>query len=263
MFGVTFKSGTVSINTVSKYNMYLTSKTIEAPAPKTEYIDIPGADGSLDCTEAFGRVRYKDRKITMNFSAAAYGADFHTLYGLVSGDLLGRYFDGIIFDDNPDWQYSGRVTSIKPSYSKGITAFAIECTCSPFRKSGNYTAVSGSIDNWDFNDTGSQSVTVSCMNSGRPVHPVITADGACYVTAPFEENGGTVYRKVFIFDDAVSSIMLPEGTSTFVFEKVANSINVTFTSGGKKVTQTIFTTGSIDTGYKTGKLEVKFREVRI
>lgn len=252
MFGVSFaKNGDEAINT-SDYNMYLTSKSIEAPVPKTEYIDIPGMNGTLDCTEAFGPVRYKDRKITMNFDAKSYGGDFHELFGQLNNDLLGQYFDGIIFDDDPDWQYSGRVTGIKSSNSKATASFTIECSCAPFRKSSCCDEVSVAFHNWDLSSSSANYVTLHCVNDLREVHPEITVSMPVYVTAPVEEGDGIVMRKIFIApssesetipsDDAVKDIVLPAGASSLKFEKIPNGTTVTYTFRGKTKSLTIFTT---------------------
>ena len=57
----------------SSYGLVLSKKTIEAPSPKLETVDIPGADGKLDMTEYFGDVKYNNRKIKLEFSTELLG----------------------------------------------------------------------------------------------------------------------------------------------------------------------------------------------
>ena len=42
-------------------NLVLSQVDIPPATAKTSFVDIPGADGSVDMTEALGSVKYKDR----------------------------------------------------------------------------------------------------------------------------------------------------------------------------------------------------------
>ena len=52
-----------NVNIASEYGFYLTQRELSAPAVKEEYIDVPGAHGSYDATEAMGAVFYADRNL--------------------------------------------------------------------------------------------------------------------------------------------------------------------------------------------------------
>lgn len=50
------------------FGLILSSVHIPPAAPKTNYVDIPGADGQLDLTEALGCVRYQMREAEFVFT---------------------------------------------------------------------------------------------------------------------------------------------------------------------------------------------------
>lgn len=50
------------INT-KNYGLIVAPYEIPMPPAKTDYVEVPGRDGSLDMTEALGTVRYGDRVI--------------------------------------------------------------------------------------------------------------------------------------------------------------------------------------------------------
>ncbi len=88
------------------------SKVIVSPAvPKTVYIDIPGADGSLDLTEANGEVKYSDRDIkftlTMNPASDLSESAWEAKKTEVSNALNGKACR-ITLDKDPGYYWEGR-----------------------------------------------------------------------------------------------------------------------------------------------------------
>ena len=56
------------IHSYSNLNLILSEVSIQPATPKTNYIDVPGADGSIDQTAALGEVRFNDRDCEFLFS---------------------------------------------------------------------------------------------------------------------------------------------------------------------------------------------------
>ena len=56
------------IDSFEELGLILTSSNIEAPALKSNYVKLDGADGSVDFTEAFGRIFYENRKLQFEFT---------------------------------------------------------------------------------------------------------------------------------------------------------------------------------------------------
>ena len=105
------KKGTLfgTIHTSDNLNLIQQKVEITPAEPKTNFVDIPGADGSKDLTEALGvGVKYKDREITWTF-ALYPGQKREPKFSEVANALNGKLFD-IVLDDDCLWYYSGRVT---------------------------------------------------------------------------------------------------------------------------------------------------------
>lgn len=89
-----------------------TRPVINPPEVKTQYVDIPGADGSLDFTEALtGGIKYKNREGEWVFYAHHdYYDNWIDVYKTLLKVLHGRYFKvGIALEDDPMYGYSGRI----------------------------------------------------------------------------------------------------------------------------------------------------------
>lgn len=112
--------------------MILSSKTIGAPAPKTELIDIPGGDGVLDLTEFFGEVKYNNRTLTFEFSTMVPQSQFMTLFSKVQNALHGQKMN-ISLDEDPEWYYIGRLSVSEWKAEKRIGKLTIVCDCEPFK----------------------------------------------------------------------------------------------------------------------------------
>ena len=53
------------------YGLIVAPYSIPMPEPQTNFVEIPGRDGALDLSEAFGTVRYADRIIPLTLYARA------------------------------------------------------------------------------------------------------------------------------------------------------------------------------------------------
>jgi phage-related protein len=90
-------------------NLILSAVKIPPAAPKTTYVEVPGADGSVDLTEAHGEVRYSDRQLEFTFTAHPLDAmKWEERKTAVSNALNGKRCR-ITLDSNPDYYYDGRV----------------------------------------------------------------------------------------------------------------------------------------------------------
>lgn len=111
-------AGTLSKHTLTDYGMYLASRPeIDPPKPKTVYVDIPGADGKLDLTEAVtGEVAYENRTVRFEFAKKIDERDQANFMATVNRDLHGKklrvFIDraGIIPPGSIDSYYEGRVS---------------------------------------------------------------------------------------------------------------------------------------------------------
>lgn len=117
---------------------------VAEPSVKTEYVDVPGADGSLDYTEVLtGSVRYGDRSGSWTFIVDNGYWDWPILYS----ELL-SYFHGkkheIILSDDPGYYYTGR-TDIKCNFgTKDYPTVQINYRLSPYK----YPMASTALNDW-------------------------------------------------------------------------------------------------------------------
>lgn len=174
----------------STYGIVLSGKTIDPPEPKTESVDIPGADGSIDMTEFLGSVKYKNRKIRLYFSVVnKLNAELLETYSAILADLHGKRFESIILDDDPGYKYSGRVTGVTLSSSDSVPRISIEADCEPYKQSVNLNVVAftaGSANGDVTVNFGSKKVTarihIDCSSLSEVPEWIVHIDNAQYAT---------------------------------------------------------------------------------
>ena len=107
---------------------------ITSPAPKTHYVDIPGAHGSMDLTEALtGGVRYHNRQIEMEFITKAGREDWSAIYSDILSALHGQMAN-ITLDDDPMHYYKGRVTVGDPDRDRKHVTLKMTAEVEPFKR---------------------------------------------------------------------------------------------------------------------------------
>ena len=126
-------------------DLILASAEIPPASPKENFVDIPGADGSVDMTEAFGEVKYSDRT----------GAKF-TFYMNPAGDLseaaweekktqISNRLNGlrchITLDKDPDYYWQGRCTVNDHASSKKLRKFVVGARLAPYKLKSDVTRV--------------------------------------------------------------------------------------------------------------------------
>lgn len=114
-YGVTFGGH----HSFRDYRLLPTSAPVIAP-PKvnTYFVDVPGADGSLDLTEALtGYPTYGDRPGTFNFQIYAPKSEWYNVVNTLIHDLNGKRMD-VILDEDQQYYYKGRLTVGTPNYGK-------------------------------------------------------------------------------------------------------------------------------------------------
>lgn len=115
--------------------MLKTAPEITPPEPKTYYVDILGADGMMDLSEALsGKIRYKNRQLKLEFISMAGRQEWSAIYSAILEDLHGKVKE-IILDDDPLHIYKGRVTVGTPAWYKECVTLPVECELEPYKKS--------------------------------------------------------------------------------------------------------------------------------
>lgn len=129
------------------FGLILTSKIIALPEVKSNYIDIPGSDGTLDLTEAITNdVMYKNRKLQFTFSVINYRKQWESVKSNIAKCIHGKSMK-IILDCDRTFYYLGRVFIDSFQEDKRIGKIVISVDAEPYKYD-----VSLSTDEWKWDD---------------------------------------------------------------------------------------------------------------
>ena len=202
--------------THADYGLIVAPYVIPMPEPQTNFVEIPGRDGSLDLSEAFGTVRYADRIIPLTLYARA---PFDTLLSAFAADIHGRRMN-VIFDRDSTYYYDARVTVEDVERHSGYCELSLECRARPYKLEHFETTTT-------VLPTGSATVTLT--NTRMPVVPTITVSAEMTLTFTIAEKDYTV--NLSVGTHVVPSLVLIEGDTeveitgtgsiTFVYRKGA------------------------------------------
>lgn len=120
-------------NTWDKWHIAPSSRPYVVPAePKTEYVDIPGADGSLDFTEVLTDVRYSDRVGSWSFIVDHTKWNWPELYSQFMNEYQGQDIRVRLIDD-PEYYYEGRISLKDYKQGKDFSTFEIDYHFGPYK----------------------------------------------------------------------------------------------------------------------------------
>lgn len=160
------------IHSFHDLNLILAPFVMPPALPKTNYIDIPGGDGSIDLTEAHGEVKYHDRDckfvFTMNPNDDLSETAFEEKKTEVSNILNGRRCK-ITLDKDSEYYYLGRCTVEEYLSDKRVRQIVVSAKVHPYKFKQNETVVT-------FNIT-EQETLYNLINSRKPVSPTIECTG--------------------------------------------------------------------------------------
>lgn len=171
------------IHTGDDLGLVMTEKTIGTPTPQTNYIDVPGRDGSLDLsTYLTGEITYSNRPLRFKFIG---DGTRETVLNLIDEMMLyhGKNLQ-IVTDDYLEWYYEGRAAITYIDHGHYVE-FEMSVNAQPFSYS-----IKPKRYEWDVTEYKQVVIT----NVGQSVIPTITVDSDMSIT-----NGGV-------------SITLSEGT---------------------------------------------------
>lgn len=168
MKGITFGD----YHSYNDLKLLLKSKEIGAPAVKTNRIDIPGGDGSIDLTDFFGEPKYEDVQHKFEFVTIEPQSDFLSQYSQVKNAIHGKKVR-IILDDDPTFFYLGRCHVSSFTSEKGIGTIRVECECEPYKYKLNKTVVTQAVDGTE---------VISLTNGRKRAVPSITTTAPMTIT---------------------------------------------------------------------------------
>ena len=133
MKGVKFNG----LHSYDEWGLLLSKKEIGSPTAKEKKVDIEGADGELDFTEALGGVKFNNR--TLKFTFKKGGMTPVSILALVSDiqDAIHGKKLKVTLDDDPDWYYYGRIKVADFNLEKTIGTVVIEVDAEPYKLKQN------------------------------------------------------------------------------------------------------------------------------
>lgn len=204
-----------NIHSYRDLGLVLTSKEVSAPSPKTYYVDIDGADGQLDFTDAFGTVKYEEREISLKFSWLTPSTDYLKKWSEIQNLLHGMKFR-ITFDSDPDFYYIGRCDLNKWTLDKVIGSFTVKVSAEPYKYHREVTVITEEIQG---------SKTFVLKNDRKQVMPIFHASARMTIAmngdAVTIEAGQSGYN---------SSLILSAG-NTFVTVEGTGTLTITYQEG--------------------------------
>lgn len=121
------------VDVESRFGLILTDESVfSPPVVKTYLLDLPGGDGSLDATEAFGDVLYNNREDVLVFLVDSPPSEFERVKTDVARFLHGRVCNYTLSAD-PGYTYRGRF-EVDEYYQKAcFQKIKIKVTADPYK----------------------------------------------------------------------------------------------------------------------------------
>lgn len=204
------------IHSYDDLNLILSDSYISPAKPKTNYIDIPGGDGSVDATEANGEVKFYDRDLKYTFTMHPQDTDtFEEKKTEVSNLLNGKLFK-ITQDKDEDYYYIGRCEVDDYLSDRNINQIVIIGKVKPYKYKQTETVLKFDLSNTE--------KTVNITNGRKSVSPFIECtDDNTEVTfgqATFNLSAGAHKILDIYFKEGNNQLKLSgSGTVTFKFQE--------------------------------------------
>lgn len=133
------------IHSYEDLNLILSAAVIPPAVAKTNYVDIPGADGEIDLTEAFGEVKYADRDgvrftLTMNPAGDLSESAWEAKKTEISNLLNGKRFK-VRLDKDPEYYWQGRLSVDEYLSDRRIRQFVVGAKFAPYKLKNEPTTV--------------------------------------------------------------------------------------------------------------------------
>lgn len=124
-----------------------TRPVVNPPEVDEQYVEIPGANGALDYTEALtGAPVYKNRTGSWTFIVMNGYQEWHDLFNRLLSYLHGRTFS-IILEDDPEYKYTGRLKLNEWKSEEHNSKIVIDYNLEPFKEIAN-----DNIPDWRWDD---------------------------------------------------------------------------------------------------------------
>lgn len=185
--------------------------------PKTNFFDVPGADGSIDASESLGEIKFNDRTGSFVFSVLPKD-DFEEKKTQIS-NLLNGLKCKIILDKDPEFYYLGRLMVSDYKANKMLRQITIDFRVQPYKFKKNVTTVEVKPK------TPKAAQTVILENNRMSVVPTITTTKDTTITfgdATIKMNAGThKFLNIYLKQGENPITVESEGVVTITYQEGA------------------------------------------
>lgn len=221
MNSVIFYDEFSSIDSYKDLGLLLIPRKIPKPTPKTNYVDIPGGDGSHDLSEVVaGEIKFNEYVIPFEFHVIDENLDWDSKVSEIANRLNGKKKNIIISSDS-DYYYVGVRCEVNEfSSNKRLGNITINCRVKPYKLKR--------IESTYSIDLGSTKTTkeIRINNDRMTTVPTIICSDNVNVTFKentFSLNAGTHKILDILFKEGLN-ILTVEGTGTFTLNYQEGSL---------------------------------------
>ena len=231
----------VTINDIHSddFGLYMTDFFIEAPSAQTYSIKIPGRNGSLDLTEAFGDIKYNNRKIKLMFKRkddCAY--DWHKTYSKILELWNGKQVK-IIFDAEKDYYYLGRANVSNTKQDQIHSTISVTIDCEPYAYEVQNRAEQWLWDPFNFETGKIYQSEYSEINVNGSVDFTFNHNGQMPVAPTFRLHSGicSVIFEGTAYELSLGTNIIPEivirknGTQSITFTGSEAAVSIDYRGG--------------------------------
>ena len=211
--GILFEVNGICKHSSDDWGLILSPVEIPYPEPKTRYVEIDGGNGSIDLTETFGKIYYKDRTFSITFECSdrlRYDSQLQEIAAFLHGREVKCTF---YFDQ--EYYYKGRITFNKYTSSKSLGEMTFSIVVDPYKYKRNVTIAINKI---------STKKIVVYKNDRMEVTPIFKADSP--MTFEFKGNLYSLSTHETIFAD----VEFKEGDNVIVW-RGNGTVSVTYQEG--------------------------------
>ena len=199
-------------HSITDWHLLMTYKNIGESVLRTNYVTIPGRDGYLDLSEAYGNQNYDNRNLEFQFDLFDNSNTWWNTYDKIKAYLHGKRRK-IILDADNEFYYEGRCSVSALTHEKTVAHITVTCNCEPYKLLLTETVVENTV---------SEGTIITLNNLYKRVMPVVESTG----------------NIVFKFND--TNFTVSEGTTfqspDFVLSEGSNTVEVVSGSGDLKFT---------------------------
>lgn len=183
-----------------KHGFYLTANSVQigVPEPKTTYIEIDGANGVIDVSQALTNdIKYNPRPVSIGFTSR----EKNWIKNVEIQNLMNSIFNGTkrkLYID--DWYLEGRFINDQ-SIDDGFGKYTISADCYPYRMNTH-------IDTKQYTVTSTLNCTIEYTDSMNVCPNINVSDNMSIVIGDNEYN-------LVSGDNIVPDFILKKGTNTF------------------------------------------------